>query len=345
MPGRITIQDLARVAGVGRSTVSRALRNDPRCSPATRQRIQALAAQQGYCPDPALSALVAHREKNRPPSSSYNLAIVDDEAPGGDAYRSAIWKGIETAAGRFGYAIEYLQPASYSGPRQLASVARARGVRGLIWAWLYDPCYLDEFPWDRFAHIGFLLPVVRPRIHRVRDDAFRTVFDAASAAFAAGYERPALAIMTTQGSVNDRFQSAGWLQAHSEAGRSALPIYYSRGQPDRNLIAWFDQYKPDLLIGNNEGVYWSIYEQRPTAFVHCRFLSLLHSSGQFPGFDCREVEIAQVLVALLDGQLRSNDLGLAAAPHTTLVKRHFVDHDRLRKIKVRCHVTGCRELS
>ena len=47
----ITIHDLARLAGLNPSTVSRALRNDPRVRTSTRERISALAAEHGYIPN------------------------------------------------------------------------------------------------------------------------------------------------------------------------------------------------------------------------------------------------------------------------------------------------------
>jgi LacI family transcriptional regulator len=47
----LTIRSLARIAGVSIGTVSRALRNDPRISAATRARIQALATEYQYAPN------------------------------------------------------------------------------------------------------------------------------------------------------------------------------------------------------------------------------------------------------------------------------------------------------
>ena len=47
---RVTVVTLARLAGVAVSTVSRALKNDPRISVETRRRITELAAQAGYMP-------------------------------------------------------------------------------------------------------------------------------------------------------------------------------------------------------------------------------------------------------------------------------------------------------
>lgn len=47
----VTIHDLAKIAGLNASTISRALRGDERVKPATRRRIQELARQHGYSPN------------------------------------------------------------------------------------------------------------------------------------------------------------------------------------------------------------------------------------------------------------------------------------------------------
>lgn len=53
----VTLQDLANALGVARSTVSRALRDDPQISPTTRGHVHRLARQLGYRPNAAARAL------------------------------------------------------------------------------------------------------------------------------------------------------------------------------------------------------------------------------------------------------------------------------------------------
>jgi DNA-binding LacI/PurR family transcriptional regulator len=60
-PIRATVASLARRAGVAASTVSRALRDDPRISPEVRARIAALAAEVGYTPNALARTLVSGR--------------------------------------------------------------------------------------------------------------------------------------------------------------------------------------------------------------------------------------------------------------------------------------------
>lgn len=60
-PGRATINDIARLAGVSKKTVSRVLNNSPFVREETRQRVSALMLEMGYTPDPQARALAFRR--------------------------------------------------------------------------------------------------------------------------------------------------------------------------------------------------------------------------------------------------------------------------------------------
>jgi len=59
--GRVTLQDVARAAGVSPITVSRALRGERAVAPDLADRARAAAEQLGYVPDPAARALASQR--------------------------------------------------------------------------------------------------------------------------------------------------------------------------------------------------------------------------------------------------------------------------------------------
>src|SRR5688572_27816565 len=62
---RATQQDIARKAGVGRSTVSLAVKGHPNISLDTRTRIKQVAESLDYSPDPMLSAQATYRHPIR----------------------------------------------------------------------------------------------------------------------------------------------------------------------------------------------------------------------------------------------------------------------------------------
>jgi len=57
MPGKATINDIARLAGVSKKTVSRVINDSPLVKPDTRAKVHALMREYGYAPDPQARGL------------------------------------------------------------------------------------------------------------------------------------------------------------------------------------------------------------------------------------------------------------------------------------------------
>lgn len=89
----LSIYDLAQRAGVAPSTVSKALRDDPRISAATRARIQTLAAELGFTPNSAAQSLTTRR------TMTLGLVVRDYADP----YNGLVMRGIESTALHEGY--------------------------------------------------------------------------------------------------------------------------------------------------------------------------------------------------------------------------------------------------
>jgi DNA-binding LacI/PurR family transcriptional regulator len=58
---KLTLDEIAALAGVSRSTVSRALNNQPRVSAEVRKRVQHIMASTGYAPNVAAQSLAQQR--------------------------------------------------------------------------------------------------------------------------------------------------------------------------------------------------------------------------------------------------------------------------------------------
>jgi LacI family transcriptional regulator len=59
--GKLTLEEIGKLAGVSRSTVSRVINGHPSVKPDVRERVLEVVAETGYYPDPAARSLASHR--------------------------------------------------------------------------------------------------------------------------------------------------------------------------------------------------------------------------------------------------------------------------------------------
>ena len=102
----ISIADIARVAGVSHTTVSRALRESPLISVDTRERIQKLAQEMGYTPNAIAQSLQTQR------TSTIGLVVTSIDDP----FLSDVVKGVEEVARVGGFSV--LLSATHNDPDQ-----------------------------------------------------------------------------------------------------------------------------------------------------------------------------------------------------------------------------------
>ena len=160
--------DIARKVGLGRSTVSMALRNHPEIALATRRRVQKAAEELGYLPDPLLSLLMSnlHDASDRPRDAV--LAVIGEtEADWNWRQRpifQTVWSGMEaqrsgaaTASRSFASANKDCRPpgsfrscsaAASSAPSSPQIPLRAERVHRLGRPSLRDPQLVGVLPVD-----------------------------------------------------------------------------------------------------------------------------------------------------------------------------------------------------
>lgn len=163
MSGRVSIRQIAEASGFSRSTVSLALRDDPRILPETRAAIRAAAQELGYVPDPLLSAWAQERWQVPGNHGGHVLAIVHQTPPAVVDHHRHLQpprvperqiQGIRREAQRRGYRTELFNLADYPNGRALGRVLYQRGIRGILLAPLYVPMLEPEIEWGRFSVVS-----------------------------------------------------------------------------------------------------------------------------------------------------------------------------------------------
>lgn len=136
----ISIEDIARAAGVSHSTVSRALHESPLISADTRERIQRLADEMGYMPNAIAQSLQTRR------TSTIGLVITSIADP----FLGDVVKGVEEVARAAGFSV--LLSASHNDRGQEMAIIETfhrRRVDGIL---AYSSRITNEYK-KRLDHI------------------------------------------------------------------------------------------------------------------------------------------------------------------------------------------------
>ncbi|MBM4323824.1 MAG: LacI family transcriptional regulator [Deltaproteobacteria bacterium] len=143
MNKKVNIKDIARLANVSHTTVSRALNNKSRIRKETREKILSIAKELGYRPNFVARSLVMKRTK------TLGLVITNIANP----FYTELAQGIEKTATKLGYSIILCSTQSdISTEKQYIEMLRSKGVDGIIFssAHMEDPNIVElaeeEFP-------------------------------------------------------------------------------------------------------------------------------------------------------------------------------------------------------
>lgn len=254
------MQDIAREAGVTKSTVSLALRNDPRIPGTTILRIREIAGRLGYRRNAVVAHLMSQLRWGEGGAGRPTIALLNlNEDP--SAFRShptipVYVRGIRKRAAALGYSLdEFHEPVSSMKGGKILKVLQARGLRGCLFTGLMRSNTLP----------AQLLPVVEKLpcvITGVRIPEAPLPFSSAdhhavaqlavAKALAAGRRRPVLVLERgIDELVQGRF-TAGFLIGQRElaAGDRIMPFYHEGGAKvvPAAFRSWWRKHRPDAVI-------------------------------------------------------------------------------------------------
>jgi LacI family transcriptional regulator len=152
MSKKITIKDIARIANVSHTTVSRALNNKSRIKDETKGKILAIANELNYRPNFIARSLVMKQTK------TLGLVITTMANP----FYTELSQGIETTAIGLGYNI-ILCSTNYdlSAEKQYIEMLRSKGVDGII----FSSAHMDDPNILTLAEEAFPIVLVNRRTY------------------------------------------------------------------------------------------------------------------------------------------------------------------------------------
>lgn len=326
-----TTRLIASHCGFNQSTVSRALQNDVRISPATRRLVLKAARKLGWQPNPLAAAYSAHVRSTKTAryQASITYLITNRDSPDIDSlpyYQQAGLRGAMERAHNLGYKIDpiWLHEPGMTGAR-LFSILRSRGTPGVIVPGImHHSEALASFPWRHFAASALSYSLVSPALHRVSFHVTHGVTVALENVRRLGYRRIGVVLSRDY----DNLQSHGLFQSlyyekHQPWGKNALKIFIFENhsaRKNRDIRSWLLKERPEVIIG--EEPVWHVLQAMgwkvpgDVAYVSLDWSPTWPDIG---GIDQRHETIGTWAVDLVATQLIQNERGIPAVPKLMLV--------------------------
>lgn len=339
MSERVTLNQLARIAGVAKSTVSYALRNDQRISRETRERIQALAVELGYRANPVVSHLMAQLNTLKREEYQGTIAYLTD-SPERGGWRQIpefmrYWQGAAHRAWALGYKLEefWLREPGMTSKR-LSGILYNRGIRGVIVGPLTQAGTELNLEWDRFSSVAVGYTLAAPNLHRVTHHHAHGMGLALRTLTERGYERIGMAMYSRMNARADH----GWLYAYLKhemertGGLAIPPLFMDDTQPDearaRVLGPWLKQHGVQAVVSANSSVAerllpllgYQVPEDMGYAYLACVTGSDFGEQPPFAGIDQHGLQIGVAAADIVTGQIYRNENGVPDFPKLTLME-------------------------
>jgi DNA-binding LacI/PurR family transcriptional regulator len=341
---RIVLRDVAEKAGVHLTTAARAMKRDPRVQKETQERVQRIAKELGYVPDPMLAALSTYRTAIRPSLYHGTVAWVSS-FPTRNGWQcesfSFYRQGAKEALERHGYQLEdfWLSEPGLTA-RRAAQILESRGIRGLLLSPFPMPDAHFDFPVDRFAAVAFGHTLARPALHFVTTSHYQNMQICLRRLHQLGYRRPGLVTWDEISKrVAEQWTAAYRTPSFEERWHELTPILKIERRPtlfsDENhelFLKWFRTHRPDaILVVDQHILEWlrdaGIRVPEDVAYVSP---SLQKSNTDHAGVLEPSLEIGHTAGEFLVGMLNRGEYGVPQIPRRILLDGAWQDGSTVR---------------
>lgn len=318
MEKRITQRDIAKKAGVDVSTVSLALSSHPRIPEATRTRIETIAKELGYRPDPALASIAAARWKGRRDNKGTTLAFLADDLKTAEIELKLYFNGVRQQAELLGYHVEPFSLSDYPSPDALQRVIRTRGIRGAVVGQSRQ-----ELPKELFHHFpvpavqcGFLRDVegdvVRPDLRMAVTELLNPLLRQ--------YRRITCFLPVEKTLHSDWIILGAVLAEARMMPRSRIRPVVASSTPSSADFSKLWKTEPDAILTINEKHKALLQTNYPVFTLH----TLPPFKGK-PGMDLQLEEVGRSSVNLLEMKMRNLPVTSSPGSRTLLIQPRPID--------------------
>ena len=341
---RVTIAILAKDLGLGKATISLALRDDPRIRIETREKVQRYAVKMGYRSNPLVAHVMSQLRSAKISAYRATLALIntaaDEKAVRTNTTYRSISEGFRKRAAELGYQVEDLWVGDeiFSDPARLKKAFYTRKIEGVAFLGIAEKNTLPEQVHGLLAEsvfVGLGVRLIQPMVHCCTNNQYGTALVATQKLLGSGFRRIGLVMSRAiDRQIDGRF-TMGFRRGLEEGGwqpeLASGMIWNFQLEDLPGFHRWVQAAKPDaLLCTHTEIPGWlrSLSQgERRIALAH---LDLDPAMEGWAGMNQHNDLVGVFGVDLLTAHLARRDLGLPAAAKTMLVESEWVDGRSLR---------------
>ena len=334
---------IAKAAGVGKATVSLALRNDPRLRPETRQRIQEIARSMGYQANAVVSHLMAQLRASRNPKFQATIALLNASGTRNGLLTNFTFRdwltGIQNRCAELGYALdEFWLFDPELGIEKLKKTLYARCIRGVVIAGIRAHRELPQQMnplWQDLASAVVGIRPERPAMHFACNDQYSTAMHAAWEIGRLGYQRPAIIIdPEIEENVEFRFTAgfgAGWRTLNPDY---SVPFFPFGPDQEKIFSGWLLKNQPDVIVCTHPEVrqWLARLGLNVPSDIGLAHLDLTQELDGWSGMFQNNQTVGAFAVDLVVGQLHRNERGIPKHTKCMMTEGEWVPGNTLRKI-------------
>jgi len=333
------MKDIAQKANVHQSTVSLALRNDPRLSEETCKRINEIAEELGYKPDPALRSLVAYRHMKQPRPTTQTIALILDLHSKSlysenESYVTLL-QSVRERAEKLGYTVDvFWYGMDYHNAQSLDRVLKARGIQGVILGAFFHPETHIDIDWNDYSLVKINLLPLEIKADAVLSNQMFSVRLATKKLYESGHRRIGLVVNDLDDEQNLNMFTAGYFIARRalEIDRKDWvdPYVFKRKRNEEledEVHHWVVENKLTAFMSNWNN--FSLAAQRATEEgCPCDYVPLdmdTTTKERFSGINTHHHKIGSTSVDMLVNKLNAFQKGFSFPPVQSLVDPEWLE--------------------
>lgn len=323
-----TIKDVAAKVGLSEAAVSLGLRHTGNISAATCKRIEKVAREMGYRPNPHAAALGTRARPGDAKGVPLAIMMRPLKAGAGLYPIQSIVQGIAERSGELGYRTECFPVQNSTEFPHLLKTLRSRGFLGIFVPPIGHDFRARDFDWSQFSVVGCGRYDHSSLFHTVRQEIFESTRFLLDKIIHRGYRRICLGLLKHDLPLLDDYARMAVAQISTPPGGKPAEVFFSPlGESLSSFVDWVRAKKADAVVGFSAAHYYALVAAglkipRDMAFaaLHHDEVDTLNLTSLRP----LDQEIGIVAANRMDAMIRHHERGIPAVAEQITIRAEFL---------------------